>query len=60
MFAMAGYGARIADACRDVHLSGRGRRRIAGEAGIEALSKRTEIACACVELLSMVSVIHVM
>lgn len=51
MFAVAGNGARVADGCWGVLLGGRGRRWIAGEAGIEALSERTKVTSAGVELL---------
>jgi hypothetical protein len=55
VFAMAGDGARVAYAGRDVELCGTGGRRVACETGIEALTKRTEVARACVELLLRVS-----
>ena len=52
---MAGYGARVADACWYVYLGGAGGRGTACEASVEALTERTKVACACVELLCSVS-----
>lgn len=59
VFTVAGYRARVADACWSVDLGGARRRWAACETCVKALTKWTEIARTCVELLSIISMLRV-